>query len=51
MRQNPNWIYTKDGEHWLVLDSGMLKLEKVPPSKPPTRWERFVRWLTRLLRR
>jgi hypothetical protein len=48
MRQNQNWIYTRDGEHWLVLDSGMLKLEEVLPTKPPTRWERFVQWLRRL---
>lgn len=48
MRQNPNWIYTKDGEHWLVLDSGMLKLEEVPePSPKLSWWQRFVKWVRR----
>ena len=40
--RNPNWIYTRKGDYWYVLPSGILRLDEPPPPKLSW-WERFVR--------
>ena len=30
MRQDRNWIYTRQGDRWYVLPSGILWLEEAP---------------------
>lgn len=44
--RDPNWIYTRQGDYWQVLPSGILRLEEAPPPSPKlTWWQRFVKWL------
>ena len=44
--RDSDWIYTRDGDYWRVLPSGILRLEEAPPPSPKlTWWQRFVKWL------
>jgi hypothetical protein len=45
MRDNPHWIYTKHGDRWEVLPSGMLRLDEAPPPPKLSWWQRLLKWL------
>lgn len=30
MTPRTGWIYTREGDRWIVLDSGILRLEEAP---------------------
>lgn len=43
MRQDQNWIYTKQGDHWYVLSSGILRLAMMRLQGRMRRaWTEFV---------
>ena len=44
MLQNQNWIYTREGDRWVVLPSGILRLEEAPPARLSF-WQRIMRWV------
>ena len=43
--RDSDWIYTRDGDYWRVLPSGMLRLDEAPAPPKLSWWERFVKWL------
>ncbi len=45
MRQNQNWIYTRQGDRWVVLPSGILRLEEDEPPQKRSWLLRLIAWL------